>query len=106
MVKYPFVLPLETFYDLFFLGFGGGRFLRLLLGLLLGDVKKFDVGEIGRELVFERNVVAGFLVRQLFNQLRGLFYLLIFVVIRHAFRNYYKNEQICTLSNLIKNTTN
>ena len=23
MVKYPFVLPLETFYDLFLLGFGG-----------------------------------------------------------------------------------
>ena len=89
MVKYPFVLPLETFYDLFLLGFGGGRFLRLLLGLLLRDVEKFDVGEVRRELVFERNVVAGLLVRQLFNQLRGLFNLLIFVVIRHAFRNYF-----------------
>ena len=89
MIKYPFVLPLETFYDLFLLGFGGGRFLHLLLGLFLGDVMKFDVGEIGRELVFERNVVAGLLVRQLFNQLCGLFDLLVFVVIRHAFRNYY-----------------
>ena len=72
------------------LGFWGGDFLRMLLDLLLGDVQKFDVREIRRELVFERNVVAGLLVRQLFNQLRGLFYLLIFVVIRHAFRNYYK----------------
>ena len=89
MFKNLFVLPLEAFHSFFLLEFGGDGLLRLLLGLLLGDVKKFDVGEIGRELVFERNVAAGLLVRQLFNQLRGLFDLLIFVVIRHAFRNYY-----------------
>ena len=58
MFKNLFVLPLEAFYSFFLLDFGGDGLLRLLLGFLLAYIQIFDVGEFGREPVFERKVLA------------------------------------------------